>query len=132
MPTAANAYSNFYFFGDSLTDTGAFGGLGGLPANARWTLAYGTGWAEALGQRYGLSVTPNNALNNHIANTSGNNFAQGDARAQPASPPNTNPDTPAKRRHPTRSRSPTCRAKSAPILARKAKRQIPTPFTRYG
>lgn len=95
MPTAANAYSNFYFFGDSLTDTGAFGGLGGLPANARWTLAYGTGWAEALGQRYGLSVTPNNALNNHIANTSGNNFAQGDARAQPASPPNTNPDTPS-------------------------------------
>ncbi|RBH41241.1 hypothetical protein C3F00_040975, partial [Pseudomonas sp. MWU13-2860] len=94
MPAAANAYSNFYFFGDSLTDTGAFGGLGGLPANARWTLAYGTGWAEALGQRYGLSVTPNNARNSHLANTAGNSFARGAARAQPASPPNTTPDTP--------------------------------------
>ncbi|QOZ82868.1 MULTISPECIES: autotransporter outer membrane beta-barrel domain-containing protein [Chromobacterium] len=95
LPAAANAYSHFYFFGDSLTDTGAFGGLGGLPSTARWTLGYGTGWAEVLANHYGQSVSPNNGLNTHIANTAGNNYAQGDARAQPASPPNTNPETPS-------------------------------------
>jgi outer membrane lipase/esterase len=93
LPAAAHAYSNIYFFGDSLTDTGAFGGLGNLPANARWTLGYGAGWSENFAGHFGISVTPNNPNNSKITAKNGNNYAQGDARAQPANPANTNPES---------------------------------------
>ncbi|MBX9268230.1 autotransporter outer membrane beta-barrel domain-containing protein [Chromobacterium violaceum] len=94
LPAAAHAYSNIYFFGDSLTDIGAFGGLGGLPSTARWTLGYGPGWSQDFGGRFGIAVTPNNPNNSTITAKNGNNYAQGDARAQPANPVNTNPESP--------------------------------------
>ncbi|MCS3802571.1 outer membrane lipase/esterase [Chromobacterium alkanivorans] len=81
MPAAASAYSNFYFFGDSLSDVGAFGGLGGLPANARWTTGNGANWTDALAARYGLKSIANNSSNPN-ASPSGNNYAQGGAVAQ--------------------------------------------------
>ncbi|WP_368644617.1 autotransporter outer membrane beta-barrel domain-containing protein [Castellaniella ginsengisoli] len=82
LPCAAHAYSNIYFFGDSLSDAGAFGGIGGLPANTRWTTNYGTIWTEALAARFGLTTRPNNPLNPHVA-AGGNNYAQGSAQAHP-------------------------------------------------
>ena len=42
-------FSNFYFFGDSSTDAGAFG--------ARFTVNPGLVWAQVLGQRYGATIT---------------------------------------------------------------------------
>jgi len=76
-PLTASAYSNIYFFGDSLTDGGAFGGqayqLGSsiitLPANARWTLGDGSNWADVLTAHYGLSSVANNSLHSHTSNT---------------------------------------------------------------
>ncbi|MDN0073320.1 autotransporter domain-containing protein [Crenobacter sp. SG2303] len=102
--TLAQGYSNIYFFGDSLTDTGAFAGqpfklppaLGGqtitLPANARWTLDYGPNVASVLAGKLGLGVTATNATDG--LNPNGNNFAQGGAQAQTATPPSTGPSTP--------------------------------------
>ncbi|MCW3480485.1 autotransporter domain-containing protein [Neisseriaceae bacterium JH1-16] len=92
---AALAYSNIYFFGDSLTDTGAFGGqtIGSttLPANARWTFNYGPIYADVLAQKLGLSVSPSNAATGKV----GNNYAQGGAIStstvtQPGTPANPN------------------------------------------
>ncbi|WP_083340598.1 autotransporter outer membrane beta-barrel domain-containing protein [Chromobacterium vaccinii] len=100
LPAAAHAYSNFYFFGDSLTDTGAFGGLGGLPVNARWTLGVNTGtnWSQVFAGHYGLTVSANNPANAAHTSSSGNNYAQGGAQAQAASPATREPsditDTP--------------------------------------
>jgi len=98
---AALAYSNIYFFGDSLTDTGAFAGQPyklpngstiTLPANARWTLDYGPNLANVLAGKLGLGVTATNATDG--LNPNGNNFAQGGAQAQTANPPSTGPGTP--------------------------------------
>jgi phospholipase/lecithinase/hemolysin len=50
------SYSNLYFFGDSITDSGTFRPLVG--PNARFTTKPGTVWAENLGANYGKSVTP--------------------------------------------------------------------------
>lgn len=86
LPAVAHAYSNVYFFGDSLSDVGAFQLLptptgGQWPANARWTTGYGANWTDVLSAHYGLTSKPNNPSN---ANTSaqGNNYAQGGAIAQ--------------------------------------------------
>lgn len=85
---AGSSFSNVYFFGDSLTDTGAFGGqpipngAGGvfvLPANARWTTDNAANHANILAARLGLTVTPSNAAS--ALGTSGNNFAQGGAQS---------------------------------------------------
>ena len=73
-----------YFFGDSLTDTGAFQGL----ANGSATLATGTRWtydnapfyADVLARALGGAAVANNPLN--LATSSqGNNYAQGGARS---------------------------------------------------
>ncbi|POA99597.1 hypothetical protein C2134_05835 [Chromobacterium sinusclupearum] len=86
LPAAANAYSNIYFFGDSLSDVGAFQLLptptgGQWPLNARWTTGNGANWTDVLSGHYGLNSVANNPSN---ANTSkqGNNYAQGGAIAQ--------------------------------------------------
>jgi outer membrane lipase/esterase len=79
-------YSNLYFFGDSITDSGVFAGL-------RFTTKPGNVWAENLGTHYGLPVSP--AFTADLTppvlafalNASGNNFAVGDARIN-AAPPN--------------------------------------------
>ena len=85
---AGGSYSNIYFFGDSLTDTGAFGGQaypngsGGfiiLPADARWTTNNAANHANILAGKLGLSVSASNAAS--TLGTSGNNFAQGGAQS---------------------------------------------------
>lgn len=85
---ASGSYSNIYFFGDSLTDTGAFGGQaypngsGGfiiLPADARWTTNNAANHANILAGKLGLSVSASNAAS--TLGTSGNNFAQGGAQS---------------------------------------------------
>ena len=80
-------YSNAYFFGDSLTDSGAFTNLvaafGDATAN-KFTTNPGNVWSQNLGLRYGLSVTPGYAVDPasaQFAATGGNNYAIGGARA---------------------------------------------------
>ncbi|AXE30655.1 hypothetical protein DK842_12530 [Chromobacterium phragmitis] len=82
LPSAANAYSNIYFFGDSLSDIGAFGGLGGLPSGAHWTYQNQPNWTSVLSSHYGLSSTANNPSNAANTSSTGNNYAQGGAVAQ--------------------------------------------------
>lgn len=94
---AANtSFSNIYFFGDSLSDTGAFAGQTFNPtdptsptlgAKARWLMGYDANWTDVFAARFGLSSVANNQTNNP-ANTSatGNNYAQGGAQAQTAVP----------------------------------------------
>lgn len=73
-----------YFFGDSLTDTGAFQGL----ANGSATLATGTRWtydnapfyADVLARALGGAAVANNPLN-PATSSQGNNYAQGGARS---------------------------------------------------
>ncbi|MEF8711328.1 MAG: autotransporter domain-containing protein [Candidatus Accumulibacter propinquus] len=84
------SYSNLYFFGDSITDSGTFRPLVG--PDARFTTKPGTVWAENLGANYGKSVTPAYAVYpatppGFALNASGNNLAVGDARVN-APPPN--------------------------------------------
>ncbi|GAB3242589.1 autotransporter domain-containing protein [Chitinimonas naiadis] len=60
---AAGAYSNVYFFGDSLTDSGAFFGLPGVPQGNRWTTRKADGsvsdlYADILARKYGYKLTP--------------------------------------------------------------------------
>lgn len=80
----AQSYSNFIVFGDSLSDTGAFGGqvLNGqtLPSTARWTIDDADLYVNIIGRNYGITITPTNAANSKTG--PGNNYAQGSARAQ--------------------------------------------------
>jgi outer membrane lipase/esterase len=64
-------FSNFYSFGDSLTDAGSFKPVL-PPGTGLFTTNPGPVWAQALAQRYGLTSSP--------ANQGGNNFAEGGAR----------------------------------------------------
>lgn len=65
-------------FGDSLTDAGAFSGLGGMRPNATWTVEFGPNWADDLAAFYGLGSVANNPANPNLP-TTGNNYAQGGA-----------------------------------------------------
>jgi outer membrane lipase/esterase len=91
--TQAGDYSNVYFFGDSLSDSGAYAPILAfplLPSNARFTTNPGTVWTDNLGASYGKAVTPGYAAwqtEELPANAggftpigSGNNFAVGGAR----------------------------------------------------
>lgn len=83
-PGFAAGYANLYFFGDSLTDSGAFTNLVGPTVN-RFTNNPGTVWSENLGSRYGIAVTPGYSLNPATAQftaTGGNNYAIGGARME--------------------------------------------------
>lgn len=79
-------YSNAYFFGDSLTDSGAFTSLvtaAGVPTANKFTTNPGNVWSQNLGARYGLTVTPGFTLDLATAQfsaTGGNNYAIGGAR----------------------------------------------------
>jgi len=77
---ANGPYSSIFFFGDSLTDAGAFGGLGSLPAGAHWVFNNQPTYASLLGNALGFSVTPNN-VNNPTLKPYGNDFAEGGARS---------------------------------------------------
>jgi outer membrane lipase/esterase len=61
---ASAQFSNYFFFGDSSTDAGAFG--------ARFTVNPGLVWAQDLGARYGAAIT--------TSVTGGTDYAQGGAR----------------------------------------------------
>jgi outer membrane lipase/esterase len=66
LSTPATAqFNNMYFFGDSLTDAGTYGG-------ARFTINPGLVWAQDLGNTYNFKITPSNA--------GGTDYAQGGAR----------------------------------------------------
>src|SRR5450755_4393034 len=68
--TASAQFNQFYFLGDSLTDAGVYG--------ARFTVNPGLVWAQDLGARYGLTVTP--------STQGGVDYAQGGARVTQPSP----------------------------------------------
>ena len=82
----AGQYSNAYFFGDSLTDVGVFTALPWVGANNHFSTNPGTVWAQNLGAKYGVSVTPayatNPAANPYTFSpiASGNDFAVGMGR----------------------------------------------------
>jgi outer membrane lipase/esterase len=68
--SASAQFNQFFFLGDSLTDAGVYG--------ARFTVNPGLVWAQDLGNRYGLTVTP--------TTQGGVDFAQGGARVTQLSP----------------------------------------------
>ncbi len=68
--SASAQFNQFYFLGDSLTDAGFYG--------ARFTVNPGLVWAQDLGNRYGITVTP--------VTQGGVDFAQGGARVTQPSP----------------------------------------------
>ena len=67
---ASAQFKSFYFLGDSLTDAGTYG--------ARFTVNPGLVWAQDVGAKYGVTVTPWNA--------GGVDAAQGGARVTQPSP----------------------------------------------
>jgi outer membrane lipase/esterase len=80
---ASAQFSNVYFFGDSLTDSGSYKPLL-PPGTGLFTTNPGPVWSQLFAQRYGFVAIP--------ANQGGTNFAQGGARVAelpgvPANPP---------------------------------------------
>jgi outer membrane lipase/esterase len=82
-PVQAQNFSNTIFFGDSTTDSGRYLYLPGTvgkpgsqapPGLGAWTTNPGLEWSVALGQRFGITVTPSDAP------SGGNNYAAGGAR----------------------------------------------------
>ena len=73
----AATFSQAWFFGDSLTDGGAFSGVGGLPDGSRWTTNNAPNHADVLAAALGLKVSATNTLTGY--NPGGNNYAQGGA-----------------------------------------------------
>ncbi|MBP1621675.1 MAG: lipase/esterase, partial [Acidobacteria bacterium] len=80
--TASAQFSNMYFFGDSLSDAGTFA-PSLPPGTGRFTTNPDPVWAQVLGDRYGLTITP--------ATAGGTDYAQGGARVAllPGFPANT-------------------------------------------
>src|SRR6476661_9364162 len=80
---ASAQFTNIFFFGDSLTDSGSFEPVL-PPGTGLFTTNPGPVWAQVLAQRYGLTAVP--------ANQGGTDFAEGGARVTglpgvPNSPP---------------------------------------------
>jgi outer membrane lipase/esterase len=78
-PAVAQSFSNTFFFGDSNSDSGRYLylpeiKLGALATGGAFTTNPGPEWTVALGQRFGIVVTPSDAPGG------GNNFAAGGAR----------------------------------------------------
>ena len=78
-PAAAQNFSNTIFFGDSNGDSGRYRYLpeliaGPLATGAAFTTNPGPEWTVALGQKFGIVVTPSDAPGG------GNNYAAGGAR----------------------------------------------------
>lgn len=78
---ASAQFSNFWVFGDSLSDAGSFKPVL-PPGTGLYTTNPGPMWTQVLAQRYGMTSTP--------ANQGGNDYAEGGARValQPGVPPN--------------------------------------------
>src|SRR5690348_3283013 len=80
---ASAQFSNAWFFGDSLTDSGTYKPLL-PPGTGLFTTNPGPVWSQLVARRYGFDAIP--------ANQGGTNFAQGGARVTglpgvPATPP---------------------------------------------
>ena len=80
---ASAQFSNIFFVGDSLTDSGTYKPIL-PPGTGLFTTNPGPVWSQVLAQRYGLTAIP--------ANQGGTNYAQGGARVTglpgvPAAPP---------------------------------------------
>ncbi|MXR38322.1 autotransporter outer membrane beta-barrel domain-containing protein [Craterilacuibacter sinensis] len=75
----AGAINGIWFFGDSLTDGGAYTGIGPLPAGSRWTTDNAPNHADVLAAALGLKSSATNALTGY--NPGGNNYAQGGAQS---------------------------------------------------
>ena len=78
-PATAQNFSNTIFFGDSNSDSGRYRYLpeiiaGPLATGAAFTTNPGPEWTVALGQKFGIVVTPSDAPGG------GNNYAAGGAR----------------------------------------------------
>ncbi|WP_187770707.1 autotransporter domain-containing protein [Cognatilysobacter lacus] len=92
MPAFAQTYSQTIFFGDSLTDTGAFRpaliqAAGPSAAIAgRFTTNPGLIWAEYLADFYGTSANPYYGANSTVQNPAGTDFAVGGARVGVTNP----------------------------------------------
>ena len=76
---AAQNFSNTFFFGDSNTDSGRYLYLGSPsskapPGTGAFTTNPGPEWSVALGQKFGITVTPSDAPGG------GNNYAAGGGR----------------------------------------------------
>jgi outer membrane lipase/esterase len=67
---ASAQFNSFFFFGDSLTDAGFYG--------SRFTVNPGQVWAQDLGARFGVTVTP--------INMGGDDYAQGGQQVTQPSP----------------------------------------------
>lgn len=70
-PVASAQWSNFVFFGDSLTDAGSYAPAL-PPGTGRFTTNPDLVWAQVLGARYGFTIGP--------ANQGSTDYAQGGAR----------------------------------------------------
>ena len=105
-PAFAQAFNNLIFFGDSNTDSGIYAAVRGVtntnaafvaqygyvPNYGSYTTKPGLMWSVALGQMYGISVTPAaSALAQSLGfqlTGSGNNYAAGGARVSYTDPTN--------------------------------------------
>lgn len=82
----AGSYSNIYFYGDSLTDSGVYRPILGNPTYDHFSTNPGTVWSQNLGANYGFAVSPAYAAQPSTDPVvfsqieSGNNFATGSAR----------------------------------------------------
>jgi outer membrane lipase/esterase len=80
----AREFSNLYVFGDSLSDGGTFAGALSAPISvAKFTTNPDNIWVQNLAPRYGIVSAPawSSSSGVYTANTTGNNFAIGGARA---------------------------------------------------
>ncbi len=73
-------FSNTYFFGDSLTDSGAFVGNDDAGAGGTFSTDPGLVWSEVLANSFGTTAIANNPDNAANTDPNGTNYAQGGAR----------------------------------------------------
>ena len=73
-------FSDTLFFGDSLTDSGAFAGNADAVNGETFSLDPGLIWSEVLANSFGLSAIANNPNNLLNTSTLGTNYAQGGAQ----------------------------------------------------
>jgi len=73
-------FSDTFFFGDSLTDSGAFAGNADAANGETFSIDPGLIWSEVLANSFGLSAIANNPNNLLNTSVSGTNYAQGGAQ----------------------------------------------------
>ncbi len=73
-------FSDTYFFGDSLTDSGAYKGNPDASGDAKFTTSPARVWAEHLADFFGNEAAANNPGNPDNTDPEGTNYAQGGAQ----------------------------------------------------